>query len=111
MLHGSGKPHNVAVIVPDLIALGEWATARGLAGDPIAAPETHALIAAELEKYSDEIKGYEKIRDFVLVGEEFSTANDMLTPSLKIKRRVVMKKFGDALEALYKKPAAARAAG
>ena len=110
MINGSGKPHNVAIIVPEMTNLREWCAEKGVTGDPLASPEVKQLIAGELEKYSDEIKGYEKIRDFLLVSEEFSTANDMLTPSLKIKRRVVMKKYGDALDALYKKSPVAKSA-
>ena len=59
------------------------------------------LFKNELEKHSGEFKGYEKVQRFLLVAEDFTLANDMLTPSLKLKRRNVMKKWGDALTKLY----------
>jgi long-chain acyl-CoA synthetase len=44
----------------------------------------------------------------VLVGEDFSTGNDMLTPSLKLKRRNVLARYGEQIEALYKSKAPRR---
>ena len=43
------------------------------------------------------------IRDFALIGEDFTTENEMLTPSLKLKRRAVLAKWGGLLEELYAK--------
>ena len=62
-----------------------------------------------LEIPSSEWKGYERVRDFVLLPEDFTQQNDMLTPSMKIKRRNVMARWGGNLEALYRTPAAAAA--
>jgi long-chain acyl-CoA synthetase len=41
------------------------------------------------------------VRKFELVADDFTTQNDMLTPTLKLKRREVMKVYGDTLEHLY----------
>ena len=49
------------------------------------------LIRNEIDEYSREFKGFEAVHDFVLAAEEFTTQNDMLTPTLKIKRRNVLK--------------------
>jgi long-chain acyl-CoA synthetase len=69
-----------------------------------------ALIRQELDNNSRDFKGYELIRDFVLDGELFSTQNDLLTPSLKLKRRNVVAKYATQLGALYlQAPAAAEA--
>jgi long-chain acyl-CoA synthetase len=61
------------------------------------------LIERELNRQSGPIKGYERVRGFVLTDEEFTPENGMLTPSLKVKRRAVMAKYGDQIEKLYKK--------
>jgi len=50
-----------------------------------------------------EFKGFEEVREFAIIGEDFTTDNDMLTPSLKVKRRKVMEKYGKTVEALYAK--------
>jgi len=59
------------------------------------------LIHEELHKHTTTFKGYEKPRSFVLVTEDFTTENGMLTPTLKLKRRNVLKKYEEALEALF----------
>jgi long-chain acyl-CoA synthetase len=41
------------------------------------------------------------VQRFHLVAEEFSLANDMLTPTLKVKRRKVLERWGTTLDALY----------
>ena len=105
MVYGEQRPHNVAVIVPDIEALKRWADDNGLGDRSIEQllkeEQVADLIQLELNRYSGPIKGYEKIRGFVLSDEEFTPENGMLTPSLKIKRRAIMTKYGDEIEALY----------
>ncbi|HEX4352583.1 MAG TPA: long-chain fatty acid--CoA ligase, partial [Polyangiales bacterium] len=122
-VYGTDKPHNTAVIIPDLAALQTWATANGVAPANsngvdahaqaealLREPRVRALIRKELDQHSRDFKGYEQIRDFVLDDELFTTQNDMLTPSLKLKRRNVIAKYGPRLDALYvRAPLAAEA--
>ena len=105
MVHGEQRPHNVAVIVPDLVALNGWADKHGL-GDRsveqlLEEDDVIDLIERELNRQSGPIKGYERVRGFVLTDEEFTPENGLLTPSLKVKRRAVMAKYGDQIEKLY----------
>jgi long-chain acyl-CoA synthetase len=60
-----------------------------------------AKIGRELERVSGELKGYERIKAFTLLGEDFTQENGLLTPSLKLKRRKVIERFGDELKQLY----------
>ncbi|HZI04179.1 MAG TPA: long-chain fatty acid--CoA ligase, partial [Archangium sp.] len=60
------------------------------------------LYREQINEFCKQVKGYEKPQRFLLISEDFSTANDMLTPSLKLKRRNVLKKFGEAVEELYR---------
>jgi len=105
MLHGANKPHNVALVVPDLVKVRDWATANGISlpNDEalVAHPKVKALILEELHKQTSEGKGYERVRNVLLVAEELTTQNDLLTPTLKVKRRNVIQRYGDALDALY----------
>ena len=104
MVYGDNKPHNVALVVADMPALDQWAAEHELTtkGDALLAePAVIKLFDEQVAKYSSEFKQFEKIRKLALVSEDFTTANDMLTPSLKVKRRVVLKKHGEKLIALY----------
>ena len=58
-------------------------------------------LQAEVDKQSSVFKGFERIKNITLVGEDFTTENGLLTPSLKLKRRVAMQRFGSQIEALY----------
>jgi long-chain acyl-CoA synthetase len=106
MLHGHNKPFNVAIIVPDMESLKKWATEKGL--DTSSIPEllkrseVQQLFREQINEFSKDAKGYERPQRFLLISEDFTTANDMLTPSLKLKRRNVLKKYGEAVEELYR---------
>ncbi len=106
MLHGANKPFNVAIIVPDMDSLKKWATEKGLDTTSIPEllkrPEVQALYREQIHEFTKDAKGYEKPQRFLLISEDFSVANDMLTPSLKLKRRTVLKKYGEAVEELYR---------
>ncbi len=106
MVDGTNRPFNVAVIVPDFDSLKAWAKNSGISftanEDLVAKSEVIKLISGEIAKYGAEFKGFERPEKFVLATEDFSTDNNMLTPSLKVKRRNVMAKYGDQLARLYK---------
>jgi len=104
MVHGANRPYNVALIVPDMGALKEWGQAHGVAGDKLLEAEpVRKLFADELAQHSGGWKGYERVQKFALLDEEFTTANDMLTPTLKVKRRNVMKRYEDRIASLYQR--------
>jgi long-chain acyl-CoA synthetase len=106
MLHGQNKPFNVAIIVPDMESLKKWATEKGL--DTTSIPEllkreeVQQLYREQIAEYTKGVKGFEKPQRFLLISEDFTVANDMLTASLKLKRRSVLGKYGEGVEELYR---------
>jgi long-chain acyl-CoA synthetase len=105
MIYGVNRPYNVALIVPDFAALIKWAGERGIPADDHAAlideREVRDLFAKEIEAASEGIKSYERIRDFVLLQDDFTQENGILSQTLKVKRREVMARWGGNLESLY----------
>ncbi len=101
MINGMNKPFNVAIIVPDMVSLEKWGKDNGITGDLLTDPKVAELMTKELDEHSSGFKQFEKVRKFKLIAEDFTTENDMLTPTMKLKRRIVMKAYGDDLEALY----------
>ena len=102
MVHGANKPYNVALIVPDVEAVNRWLGEQNVRSDDIYNDErVRNLIADEIKKHSTSFKGYERPEKFVLVREDFTTENGMLTPTLKLKRRTVLERYGKQLDALY----------
>jgi long-chain acyl-CoA synthetase len=113
MVFGDNKPFNVALIVANVDALKSWASQQGLSLQPDAMlthDKVRALMKAEVERLSEKFKGFESVKEFALIGEDFTQDNGMLTPSLKLKRRKVLEVHGPLLETLYvKKPAPGQA--
>ncbi len=108
MVYGDNRPFNVALLVANVDAVQSWAQEQGLSaqGDALLAHEkVRALMKGEIDRLSDKFKGFESVRDFTLIGQDFTTDNGMLTPSLKLKRRKVMEVHGPLLEGLYTKKA------
>ena len=104
MVYGMNREFNVAVVIPDYEALKGWAAAQGLDSDPASlakSDELRALMEDEVNELSSEFKGYEKARKLFIGEEDFTTENGMLTPTLKLKRRVVLQRYNDAIESLY----------
>jgi long-chain acyl-CoA synthetase len=105
MVYGEQRPHNVAIIVPDIEYLVKWAGENDLDASDIdvllADEKVKELYKTEVNRGQSSIKHYERVRDFFLDGDEFTPENGMLTPSLKVKRRAVMAKFGGEIDAMY----------
>ncbi|MFT5488171.1 MAG: long-chain acyl-CoA synthetase [Paracoccaceae bacterium] len=104
MVYGDKKPNIVALIVPHPDFASDWATANGKKMDMAALVEDadfRKAIAAAVDKVNTDMSVIERVRKFILTAEGFTTENEMMTPSMKIRRHVIRKNYGDALEGLY----------
>ena len=100
MIHGANQPCNVALVVPD--AANAWALAGGDPFSPAHLPLLRTRVSQELERLSVGWKGYERVRTFALISEDFTVEGGMLTPSLKLKRRAVLARWSGVLDGLYR---------
>ncbi|MCW2637602.1 MAG: AMP-dependent synthetase and ligase [Blastococcus sp.] len=103
---GDQRPFIGALITLDEEALPGWLEAKGKAGDltPAQLQDDEELLAEIDTAVTDANKAVsqaEAIKKFRVLGTDFTEDNGMLTPSLKLKRSVVMKEFGNEVEALY----------
>jgi len=106
VVHGDNKPHCVALIIPDFVALETWAKHHDIAGSREALlenPRVLELLEAEVERANKGFKGFERIVDFLIDAEELTAVNGMLTQTQKLKRREIVNKYGRDIEALYPK--------
>lgn len=105
MVYGDNRLYNVALAVIDPEAVKKWGETEGLSfkdnNEMCENERVKALVKSEIEKYSAEWKSFEKAQKVTLTADDFTTQNGMLTPSLKVKRRVVWQKYGPQIEALY----------
>ncbi|MFO7568383.1 MAG: AMP-dependent synthetase/ligase [Smithellaceae bacterium] len=110
VITGAGHEYNVGLIVPDMKLLEHLAAELNLSVDPkdLFDPANPAgvnfknLLTAEVQNHLRKSVGsYEIPRKFSFILEDFTLDNGMLTQTMKLKRRVVMEKYGDMLEKLY----------
>ncbi len=105
LVYGEGKPYCVALVSLDTEAITDWAAKNGLSGqsfEDIARDErTQRLIAGYIDALNVELNRWEQIKKFAIADREFSIESGDLTPSMKLRRKVVIEKFADRLGALY----------
>jgi long-chain acyl-CoA synthetase len=94
----------VALIIPAFDALTERGRKEGWKfsseSELCALSGARAVIKAEIDRLSTGLAEFEKIRSFALLAAEFSIESGELTPTLKVKRKVVMERYADAIRSL-----------
>jgi long-chain acyl-CoA synthetase len=102
---GDQKPFIGALLTLDDEMYPGWAKNNGLAGVTFEQARTNETVLAELQKAVDDanksVSKAESIRKFAVLPGDFTEENGYLTPSLKLKRNIVMKDFHDEVESLY----------
>jgi len=102
---GERQPFMASLIVPDFEALRLFAKEQGITFDGIEdllqKEEILALFRKEIKDYSKELASHEKIRDFRLIPSEFTVESGELTPTMKVKRRVIQERYGDLIEEMF----------
>jgi long-chain acyl-CoA synthetase len=106
VIYGDNRPYTICLIVPDFFVLEKYAEKHNLPADIktlIQRKDVQDMIANEI---TSSLKGkygsYEIPKKFLFVTEIFTLENGMLTQTMKLKRRVVLTKYMDQIEALYK---------
>jgi long-chain acyl-CoA synthetase len=96
----------IALVVPVLDRLREygadhhWSFATDT--DLCSLPEARKLIRSEIDRLSPDLAEFERIRNIALLEREFSIESGELTPTLKVKRKVVMENYAGIIEGLVK---------
>ncbi len=106
MLYGEGKGYNVCLIVPDFDVLAHFAADKQWPIQPeqlVQDPAFNQWIASEIttslkQKYG----GYEIPKKFILLKDDFTLDNGMLTQTMKLKRRVVVESYRQEIDAQYR---------
>ena len=89
MVYGDRRPHLVALLVPD--------------PEIASAPDLHKRLEAAVDRVNADLSVIERVRRFILADGAFTIENEQLTPSMKIRRHVISKAYGERLDALYKR--------
>jgi long-chain acyl-CoA synthetase len=104
MVYGDRRPYLVGVVVPEAEwALG-WARDNGMPADLkklVGEPEFHRAVMAAVDRVNAKLSVIEKVRRVIIADEAFTTDNQQMTPSLKIRRHVLKGVYGERLDKLY----------
>ncbi|MGZ4451227.1 MAG: long-chain fatty acid--CoA ligase, partial [Nocardioides sp.] len=101
---GDGQPFIGALITLDPDSLPAWAASHGKAGDVadlVDDPDLRAEIESAVEDANKAVSKAESIRKFTILPGQWTEEGGQLTPSLKLKRNVVMRELRDEVAALY----------
>ena len=109
LVYGDKQPHLVALVVPSVEFIAEWSKNNRTSPD-LAELKDNPQFVADLykvvEKANKELSVIEKVRKIIIPKEPFSVENEMLTPTLKVRRNQIKAVYGEKLLALYGKKGA-----
>ncbi len=112
VVYGEGRPYCTALVALDSEAITSWAADNKLGHLSFAELAAHervrALIAGDVEEANRRLPRWETIKRFAILPRELTVEEGDVTPSLKLKRRVVAARHRDLLESLYDDPSPVR---
>jgi long-chain acyl-CoA synthetase len=102
---GDGRKFLAMIIALDHEEAPAWAEANGLAYGDLATfsqlPEVEAEVERAVEEANQGVSSVEQVKKWVIVPDEWTPDSGEVTPSLKLKRKVVLEKYSDEIEGLY----------
>ncbi|MBI4241079.1 MAG: long-chain fatty acid--CoA ligase [Candidatus Rokubacteria bacterium] len=106
MVYGDRRPYPVALITVNPEEVAKFAKEQGILVTDYAQltkhPKVVERVGRTIEEKNADLQSYAKIKKFTVLPADFSQDAGELTPTLKVKRKVVAEKYKDALESLYR---------
>lgn len=105
VIHGDNKKFIVALLAPDRAALESDAKTRGVTyqhwTDLLEDSQIQASFRTAVAEANSQLASWESVKRYAVLPQEFTVEGGELTPSLKVRRKAMEKKFSDLLESLY----------
>ncbi|MGB4270222.1 MAG: long-chain fatty acid--CoA ligase [Spirochaetota bacterium] len=102
---GDGRKYISALIVPNFEMLAEYAKSKGIQystrQELISNPAIVAFYNNKIEKLTESLGQVEKIKKFTLMPHEFTQENGEITPTMKIRRKVIQQRYSDIIDKMY----------
>ncbi|WP_280478672.1 AMP-dependent synthetase/ligase [Nocardia asiatica] len=106
IVYGETRPYCVALVGLDAQSITEWAGKHGLADKPLADiardAKTHDVIAGYVDHLNTQLNRWEQIKKFDIIDHELSVEAGDLTPSMKLRRKIVVDNLAASIDALYR---------
>lgn len=105
MLLGDRRPYPIMLVVPNFQNLEAWATSQQIRWSSrqelVRNPRVQAKVEEEMNRRLAELARFERPKKFVVLHREFDLNRGEVTPSLKLKRKVILESFAEEIEAVY----------
>jgi long-chain acyl-CoA synthetase len=105
-VYGDRKPYLVALVTLDPQSVGSWAAATGVEYDSISQittnPSFRAYFDEGFQRANQDLASYETVKYYDILPGDFTTENELLTPTLKIRRRMIYQRYHELFESLYR---------
>lgn len=105
MVIGDKRNYLTALIVPSFAALEKFANENGISYSDVKElltnEKVYAAVDADVQNLTKDLARFEQLKKFTLMPKEFTIADDELTPTLKVKRKVVSQKYADIIDKMY----------
>lgn len=100
---GDGRAYCAALLTLEPVAVERWynENRQDVPADPSEDDNLHAAVWKDVEAVNADLASYEQIKKIAILPEDFTVENGMLTPTFKVKKKIVYKKFADVIEGLY----------
>ncbi len=107
VLIGDRRMFLSALVVPDFEALKEYADANRISykdeKDLVDKKQVYEMLEKEMQKFQKNLANFERVRKFAVLDKPFSIESGEITPSLKVKRKVIEERYGELIDDMYSK--------
>jgi long-chain acyl-CoA synthetase len=105
VVQGEGRTFVSALVTLDSDAMAGWAAENAMADTPyaelVSSPAVRQLVQGYVDELNDRLNQWERVKKFTILDRDLSIDNGELTPSMKLRRRVVAEKYKKELDSLY----------
>jgi long-chain acyl-CoA synthetase len=106
LVHGNDRNFCVALITLDPDAMAEWATHNGMEGksysEIVSSATVKDMVAGYVDQLNARLNRWETIKKWILLDHDLTVESGELTPSMKVKRKVVEQNYKEQIDALYR---------
>ncbi len=105
LVHGNDRNYCVALVTLDPDAMADWAGQNGMAGasyeEIVTSDKVKEMLGGYIEQLNARLNRWETIKKWILLEQDLTVESGELTPSMKVKRKVVEENYQDKIDALY----------
>jgi long-chain acyl-CoA synthetase len=107
LVHGNDRNYCVALITLDPDAMAEWAKHNGMEGrsyqEIVSSRQVKEMVGGYVDQLNARLNRWETIKKWILLDHDLSVESGELTPSMKVKRKVVESNYQEQIDALYRR--------